>query len=191
MANAPAREYRRFFLKTTLVVGLAAIPFYSLLYSSYLSLTNSIHWLNLRTLGVAGIWLVVISAFVYFRSVRTGKLGERLSIAGSGFKGVLTGIFGLIATSALIGTLSVTAFYWVASHTPFTSERTAVYEVVSNSSSGRSGRTVRLLDEAGTAVHVRFGPFTWGDANLDEGDSVRIRCRGLDQYCRVIEWQEI
>ena len=193
MSQPQLRKAKRFFYKIFIVASLAALPLYAILYTSYLSLTDEMPWWNALTLDLAAICLGGIVLMVYFRSFRTGKLVERLRQAGGGsiVKGTLMASFGLIATSFVMAMLSVTAFYWIASYTPYTSEISQFYEVTSNSTGGRHGRTVRLIDMRGVPVHVRFGPWTMGASGLEEGDQIHVHCKGFDTYCRVIDWSAL
>ena len=193
MSLAPEKNFKRIFYKTVALASLAVLPLYVIFWTSYLSLTDEMPWWNVLTLNIAAILLGVLLLLFYFRTIRTGIFKERLRLAGgsSMAKGVLMASFGLIATSLVLAMLSVTAFFWVASYTPYTSETSQFYEVVSRSNSGRRGRTVQLVDMRDMPVHVRFGPWTWGAAGLEEGDRIHILCKGYETFCRVIEWREL
>lgn len=116
----------------------------------------------------------------------TGSPVVRLQI-----KAVLLAGFGLVTIALMGALLSVMAFFWTASYTEYTQERVDVFEVEDKSMGSRRGRTVFVRDGDGRPVSVRFGSNARGVAGLNTGDRIRVRCRGFEDYCRIIEWRKL
>ncbi len=190
MDKANVRNFKRVFIKTAILATLAMLPVYGLVFTAYASLTDGFPGVDSLTLRVGGVWMGILLLFIYFGPYRSGKLMKRLAIDGSRIKGALAALFGLIATSFVLGMLSAVLYYWVASHTPYTAEHSGIYDVVGKPT-GRRGRTVRLVDESGDPATVRFGPWPWAGDTPREGDRIHLHCKGFDEYCRVIEWSRL
>ena len=180
------------FLPPLLAFGVVFALFYALFTTSYVSLTNSQPWANIWSLYLSLAWLAAYGLVFYFFSFRPGLYKQRLRAVGRGsiLKGLLVGVPGILIASMLLGLLSVEGFAWAASYTNYVDEIADEYEVVYKGTGSRRGITLRVADEHGRTMLLRFGAGSGGGRGLQEGDRVRVRCKGFASYCRILEWHE-